>query len=89
MTSFYYAIISTNGNWFQTNQSEHESNDCAANTVTCVCVINEKDMELKRANLINICHCNVVKQNRNYKLDLDIGSCEGVRDIIHKCYRQV
>ena len=48
MTSFYYASTLTHGNWFQTNQPEHESDDCAGDTVTSVCVTNEKDMALHR-----------------------------------------
>ena len=35
MTSFYYAIIS--GNWFQTNQPEHELDDCSL--LLCVLVL--------------------------------------------------
>ena len=32
----------------QTNQPEHESDDHAGDTVTSVCVTNEKDMALQR-----------------------------------------
>ena len=48
MMSFYCASTPTRGHWFQTNQLEHESDDPAGNTVTSVCVTNEKDMALKR-----------------------------------------
>ena len=51
MTSFYYASILTRGKWFQTNHPEHESDDCVGDTmdtVTSVCVTNEKDMALQR-----------------------------------------
>ena len=47
MTSFYYASTPTRGNWFQTNQLEHESDDRAGDTVTFVCVTIEKDMALQ------------------------------------------
>ena len=47
MTSFYNASSPTRGNWFQTNQPEHESDDCPADIVTSVCVANEKDMALQ------------------------------------------
>ena len=43
MTSFYYASTSTRGNWFQTNQPEHESDDCAGDTATSGCVTNDKN----------------------------------------------
>ena len=39
MTLFYYAVASTRGNWFQTNQPEHESDDRAGDTGTSVCVL--------------------------------------------------
>ena len=48
MTSFYYASTPIRGNWFQANQPEHESDDHAGDTVTSVCVTNEKDMALQR-----------------------------------------
>ena len=47
MTSFYYASTQTRDNWFQTNQPEQESDDRAGDTVTSVCVTNEKDMALQ------------------------------------------
>ena len=47
MTSFYYASIPTCGNWFQTNQLDHELDDRAGDTVTSVRVTNEKDMALQ------------------------------------------
>ena len=37
MMSFYYVFTPTCGNWFQTNQPEHESNDPTDDTVTSVC----------------------------------------------------
>ena len=48
MMSFYYASTPTHGNWFQTNQPEPKSGDRAGDTVTSVCVINDKDMALHR-----------------------------------------
>ena len=36
MMSFYYASKPTRGNWFQTNQPEHESDDRSGDTVTSV-----------------------------------------------------
>ena len=48
MTSFYYASQTARENWFQTNQPEHESDDHVGDTVTSVCVTNEKDMALQR-----------------------------------------
>ena len=48
MTSLYNASTPTRGNWFQTNQPERESGDRAGDTVTSVCVINEKNMALQR-----------------------------------------
>ena len=48
MTSFNYAITPTRGNWFQTNQPEHdESDDRAGNTVTYVRVTDEKELLIK------------------------------------------
>ena len=48
ITSFYYASTTTYGNWFQTNQPpEHELDDRGGDTVTSVCVTNEKDMALQ------------------------------------------
>ena len=41
MTSFHYASLPSCGNWLQTNQPEHEFDDCAGDTVTFVCVTNE------------------------------------------------
>ena len=47
MMSYNYAISPTRGNWFQTNQPRHESDDPVGNTVTpSVCVANEKLMVL-------------------------------------------
>ena len=46
ITSFYYASTPTRDNCFQTNQPEHESDDRAGDTVTSVCVTNEKDIAL-------------------------------------------
>ena len=47
MTSFYNASsIPARGNWFQTNQPEYESDDCAGDTVISVCVTNDKVMAL-------------------------------------------
>ena len=43
MTSFDYAVTPTCGNWFQTNQPEHESDDRLGNTLT-----SEEDMALQR-----------------------------------------
>ena len=48
MPSFYHGSILTHGNWFQTIQPEHESDDHARDTLTSVCVTNEKHMELQR-----------------------------------------
>ena len=36
MTSFDHVMITTRGNWFQTNPLEHKSDDCARNTVSSV-----------------------------------------------------
>ena len=49
MTSFDY-IVNTNTwkLWFQTNTLEHELDDRADNTVSSVCVTNEKNMALQR-----------------------------------------
>ena len=47
MTSFCYASTPTCGNWFQPNQTEHESDDRASDTVTSMCVTNEKDIALQ------------------------------------------
>ena len=68
-------IIPARGNWFQTNQPDHKSDDCALRTV---CVTNEKDMAFQWQNLINIYHCIVVQYNRNYRRDWDFGSCESL-----------
>ena len=38
--SFHYAIKPAHGNWFQTNQPEHESDDCAS--LPCVCYQKER-----------------------------------------------
>ena len=43
MTSFDYAVTPTCGNWFHTNQPEHESDDRLGNTLT-----SEEDMALQR-----------------------------------------
>ena len=45
--SFDHVIISTPGNWFQTNTLEHESDDRTGNTVSSVCVTNGKDTALE------------------------------------------
>ena len=45
--AFYYIIIPTCGNWFQTNPLEHESDDHSSNTVSSVCVTNGKDTALQ------------------------------------------
>ena len=37
----------THGKWFQTNQPERELGDRAGDTVTSLCVFNEKDMALQ------------------------------------------
>ena len=42
MTPFYNASTPTRGNWFQTNQTEHVSDDNAGDTVTSACVTNGK-----------------------------------------------
>ena len=47
MMSIYYASTPTRGNWFQTNQPEHESDDRAGDTVTSVCVTNEREIALQ------------------------------------------
>ena len=41
MTPSYYASTPTRGNWFQTNQPGHKSDDHAGDTVTSVCVTSE------------------------------------------------
>ena len=48
MMSFNYAITPAHGNCFQTNQLEHESDDCESNTETSVSVTIEKAMVLER-----------------------------------------
>ena len=48
MTLFGHVMISTCGNWFQTNPLEHEMNDHAGNTIFSVCVASGKDMALHR-----------------------------------------
>ena len=48
MTSFYYASIPTRGKPVPANQLEHKSNDHTGDTVTSVCVTNEKDTALQR-----------------------------------------
>ena len=48
MTSFDHVLISTRGNWFQTNPLEHELDDRSGNPVFSVCVTNGKDMALQR-----------------------------------------
>ena len=47
IASFYYASIPTLGNLFETNQLEHGWDDRACDTVTSVCVTNEKDKALQ------------------------------------------
>ena len=62
MTSFYYASTPTRGNWFQTNQPEHELDDRAGDTVTSVCVTNFIERYgTSVAILISICPCIVVQ----------------------------
>ena len=64
MTSFYYATIQTLGNWFQTNQPEHELDDCTGDPVTSLCVTNEKDMALQQqiwSSFISILWCSKSK----------------------------
>ena len=76
MTSFYYASIPTHGNWFQTNQPEHEWDDHAGDPVTSVCVTNEKDMALQWqiwSTFVTVLWC---RKKQNYRCDWDIGSCE-------------
>ena len=48
MMSYHNASTPTSGSWLQTNQPEHESDDCGGDTVTSVCVTNEKDMALQQ-----------------------------------------
>ena len=48
MTSYDCVLIPTCGNWFQTNPFEHESGDCAGNTVPSVCITNGEDIALQR-----------------------------------------
>ena len=87
MTSIYYASIPTCGNWFHTNLLEHESDDRAGDrTVTSVCANKEERYDTSAANLINICPCIMLQQNRNYGRDRDIGSCESLVNMISKIY---
>ena len=60
ITSLCNASTTTRGNWFQTNQPKHESDDRAGDTVTSVGITNEKRNGTSAANLIIICHCIVV-----------------------------
>ena len=48
--SFCYAITPAHGNWFQTNQPDHESDDRACNllNINSVCDTNEKDTALQQ-----------------------------------------
>ena len=61
MTSFNYAITPTCGNWFQTNQPEQESDDCAGDTVTSVGVTNEEDLALQWQIWSTFCRCSKTK----------------------------
>ena len=67
MTSCYFASTPTRGNWFQTNQPEHELDDHAGDPAISVCVfISMRKIWHFRggtsaANLINFCHCDAVK----------------------------
>ena len=64
MTSFDYASIPTRGNWFQTNQPEHELDDRPGDTVTFVCVTNQKDLALQQqicSTLVTVLWCSKTK----------------------------
>ena len=56
MTSIDHVMISTRGNWYQTNSLEHESDDRADNTVSPVCVTMVKIWHFS-GKFDNICHC--------------------------------
>ena len=74
MTSFYYASKPLRGNWFHTNQPEHESDDRAGDTVTSVCVTNEKDIALQQhswSTFVTELWC-----SKTNILNREIGSCE-------------
>ena len=47
ITSFYYAIIPASGNWLQTNQPDHESNDRAL--LLCVLPMKKKRYDISGA----------------------------------------
>ena len=64
MTSFHYASTTTHGNWFQTNQPEHESDDSASDRVIFVCITNEKDMALQQqiwSTFVTVLWCSQTK----------------------------
>ena len=64
MASFYYASSPICGNWFQTNQPEHISDDRAGDKVTCLCVLpmenNILDFSGKFDQYLSLC-CHAVK----------------------------
>ena len=71
-----YAITATRGNWFQTHQPEHESDNCAGNTVTSVCVTKKEDyFSGKFDQHLSLYRGSV---NQRYRRDRDFGSYESL-----------
>ena len=72
MTSFFNAIISARGNWFQSNQPDHESDDHAL----LLCVLPMRKIWHSVAKFDQ--HLSMYCSSRKSKLQTgpDIGSCE-------------
>ena len=77
MTSFYYASTSTRGNWFQTNQPEHDSDDRTGDVVY-FCVLPLKMIWHFTGKFDQHLSLYYGAVNQNYRRDRDIGSCEGL-----------
>ena len=77
MTSFYYASTPTRGNCFQTKQKDYDSDDCAGDRVTSVCVTNEKDVAFQRqiwSTFVSVLLC-IKTKIPDGNGEWDIGSC--------------
>ena len=71
VTSFYYAITPARDNWFQTNQQNHELDDCPF-----LLALLMRNIWHISSKIWSSFVCELWFQKTNIKQDRDIGSCE-------------